>query len=132
MNIQDALLTRSFLQYAAASTHCTIAELATHYRIGIRRTTNLVLCMEKAGLLYVHLDGTIQPNTLLNTWHRIHVSALAALPAEALRAKRYAAWRDEALEKQSSFAKVANGVPPGAVMDIFSELFGPKKKGRKQ
>lgn len=131
MNIQDALLTRSFLQYAAASTHCTIPELASHHRIGIRRTTNLVLCMEKAGLLYVHLDGTIQPSTLLNTLHRIHVAALAALPTESLRAKRYSGWLEEVLEKQDSLKRL-QGRADAAVMDIFSDLFGPKKKGRKQ
>lgn len=121
MNIEDALLTRRLLKALEGSIGKSHDQLAKECQVGRRRMTNLVFCLEKAGLITTHDTGVVTLSGELA--HLVLAHANRLLIEEIQAGPAFKGWENLLEGVRLSCKKAAEFDLSG----IFNEIFGGKK-----
>lgn len=122
MNIDDALLTRRLLRSLTGSPGKTHPQLANECRVGQRRMTNLIFCLEKAGLVTTHDSGHVTLADALAELATTH--AITLQRADNKRQPAFTPewlWLIDAARLKQAAARAATDNMFG---NIFNEIFG--------
>lgn len=124
MNLDDALLIRKVLIAAHGSDGKTHEQLAKECGVGMRRMTNLLFCLEKAGLVTTHADGAVCFSETLAFLVRTHVLLLAEQRAPRHVSGTWSRLVDE--------ARVRRATDHALFPDVFNSIFGIAPARRKK
>lgn len=126
MNIEDALLTRRLLRALTGAPGKTHPQLANECRVGQRRMTNLIFCLEKAGLVTTHDSGRVTLADALADLAIDHARGIRRLSDKKQPAFTFWwAWLIDADRLKSSASQADTDNMFG---NIFNEIFGGSRK----